>query len=132
MYEFKQLLPNAKIVGFDYSKYAIDNAKQEIKENLFQHNAQEKYPFEDDEFDLVISLNTLHNLKINELKTALKETQRVAKEGYIVVEAYKNEAELFNLECWALTCESFFRPGEWVWMYDEWGYSGDYEFIYFE
>jgi len=49
-----------------------------------------------------------------------------------MVEAYRNEAELFNLECWALTCESFFRPDEWTWMYEEWGYNGNYEFIYFE
>ena len=49
-----------------------------------------------------------------------------------MVEAYRDETELFNLQCWALTCESFFRPDEWIWMYNEWGYNGDYEFIYFE
>ena len=45
---------------------------------------------------------------------------------------YKNEKELSNLQCWALTCESFFDSEEWVWLYDHVGYSGDYEFIYFE
>ena len=25
-----------------------------------------------------------------------------------MVESYRNEKELFNLQCWALTCESFF------------------------
>ncbi len=132
LYELKQLLPYATIVGFDYSQYAIDNAKDEVKKYLFKHNAQDVYPFEDDEFDLVISLTTLHNLKIYDLKKALQECQRVGKNKYILVEAYRDEAELFNLECWALTCESFFRPDEWTWMFSEWGYSGDYEFIYFE
>lgn len=132
LYELKQLLPNAVIVGFDASEYAIENAKEEIKENLFIHKAQEIYPFGDDEFDLVISLTTLHNLKIYELKNAVQEIQRVSKNSYIMVEAYRNDTELFNLECWALTCESFFRPDEWIWMYKEWGYMGDYEFIYFE
>ena len=132
LYELKQLLPNAKVVGFDSSKYALQNAKEEIKDNLFLHNAQDIYPFGDDEFDLVISLTTLHNLKIYDLKRAVQEIERVGKNKYIMVEAYKNEAELFNLECWALTCESFFRPDEWIWLYNEWGYSGDYEFIYFE
>jgi len=132
LYELKQLLPNATVVGFDSSSYALKNAKPEIKEYLFKHNVQDNYPFEDDEFDLVISLTTLHNLKIYDLKKAVQECERVGKEKYIMVEAYRDEAELFNLECWALTCESFFRPDEWIWLYDEWGYSGDYEFIYFE
>jgi len=32
----------------------------------------------------------------------------------------------------ALTCESFFNTAEWIWIYSHFGYSGDYEFIYFE
>lgn len=132
LYELKQLLPNAVISGFDSSKYAINNAKEEIQEYLFEHKAQDLYPFENNEFDLVISLTTLHNLKIYDLKTAVSEIQRVGKNAYIMVESYRNEAELFNLECWALTCESFFEPEEWTWLYNEFGYTGDYEFIYFE
>lgn len=132
LYELKQLLPNSQVVGLDSSKYAISNAKDEIKDKLFVHKAEDKYPFKDQEFDLVISLTTLHNLKIYDLKKAVQEIQRVGKEKYILVEAYRDEAELFNLECWALTCESFFRPDEWIWLYREWGYDGDYEFIYFE
>jgi ubiquinone/menaquinone biosynthesis C-methylase UbiE len=132
IYEIKQLLPNITIAGFDYSQYAIANAKDEIREYLYTHKAEDKYNYKDNEFDLVISLGTLHNLAIFDLKKAVQEMQRVAKDKFIMVEAYRNEAELFNLQCWALTCESFFRPNEWTWMYDEWGYSGDYEFIYFE
>ncbi|WP_373071990.1 class I SAM-dependent methyltransferase [Sulfurimonas sp.] len=132
LYELKQLLPNSTVVGIDSSEYALENAKEEIKDSLTLHKAEDSYPFKDNEFDLLISLTTLHNLKIYDLKKAVQECQRVAKNKYIMVEAYRNEAELFNLECWALTCESFFRPDEWVWMYNEWGYDGDYEFIYFE
>ena len=56
----------------------------------------------------------------------------MGKDKYIVVESYRNVQELFNLQCWALTCEAFFTPEEWVWLYKEFGYTGDYEFIYFE
>jgi ubiquinone/menaquinone biosynthesis C-methylase UbiE len=132
IYELQQLLPNAMIVGFDSSVYGLENAKKEMKEKLFCYKAEDIYPFGDNEFDLVISLTTLHNLKIYELKTALQEIERVSKNAYILVEAYRNDTELFNLECWALTCESFFRPDEWTWLYDQFGYTGDYEFIYFE
>jgi hypothetical protein len=58
--------------------------------------------------------------------------QRVARQGYIAVESYRNPEELYNLQCWALTCESFLRPDEWVWLFGQAGYTGDYEFAYFE
>lgn len=132
LYELKQLLPQISIQGFDISAYAIENAKEEIKEHLFIHRAQDVYPYANQAFDLVISLGALHNLKIYDLKKALCEIERVGKEKFVMVEAYRNDTELFNLECWALTCESFFRPDEWVWLYEEFGYNGDYEFIYFE
>ena len=96
------------------------------------HKAEKPIPFSDKEFDLVFSLNTLHNLKIYELETALKEMQRVGKNGYLCLESFRNDQELFNLECWALTCQSFYTPDEWEWIYKHFGYSGDYEFIYFE
>jgi ubiquinone/menaquinone biosynthesis C-methylase UbiE len=132
LYEFKKLLPQATIKGFDISSYAVENAKEEIKEKLFVHKAQNPYPFEDNEFDLVLSITTLHNLGINELKPAFQEVERVGKNKYIVVESFKNDLELFNVQCWSLTCESFFRPEGWIWLFDEFGYTGDYEFIFFE
>tara|TARA_B100000686_G_C16575113_1_gene855047 strand:- start:39 stop:704 length:666 start_codon:yes stop_codon:yes gene_type:complete len=132
LYEMKLLLPGLNITGFDISKYGLDQAKEEIKKNLFVHRAQEVYPFKNKQFDLVISLGCLHNLKVFELEKALKEIERVGKKGYIMLESFRNEKELFNLQCWALTCESFFNEKEWVWIYDHFGYTGDYEFIYFE
>jgi ubiquinone/menaquinone biosynthesis C-methylase UbiE len=132
LFEFKKLLPNCEIAGFDISEYAIDNSKEEIKEKLFVHKAQDPYQFKDKEFDLVISITTLHNLPINDLKFALQEVERVGKNKYVVVESYRNEEELFSLECWALTAESFFSIKEWEWLFNEFEYTGDYEFVYFE
>lgn len=132
LYEIKKLLPEAHIAGFDISEYAIKNSKEEVREKLFVHKAENRYSFGDKEFDLVYSISTLHNLKIFDLKNALKEIERVGKNKYVLVEGYRNEEELYNLQCWALTCEAFFRPEEWIWLFDEFGYAGDYEFIYFE
>ena len=132
LYEFKKLLSKCTIVGFDISEYAIENAKQEIKGNLFVHKAQDPYKFGGKEFDLIISITTLHNLIMPDLYDALKEIERAGKNKYIVVESYRNEEELFNLQCWALTAEAFFSPEEWAWLYKQFGYTGDYEFIYFE
>jgi len=132
LYEIKKLLPDARIAGFDISKHGIADAKEEIRDNLFLHKAQDPYPYKDSEFDLVISLGTLHNLRIFDLQKALREIERIGKNKYIMVESFRNELELFNLECWALTAQAFLDFDEWVWLYQHFGYTGDYEFIYFE
>jgi ubiquinone/menaquinone biosynthesis C-methylase UbiE len=132
LHELERLLPGAEVTGFDVSQYAVAQAKEEVRDRLFVHKAQDPYPFPEQHFDLAISVGCFHNLRLFELKTALAEMQRVARNKYIVVESYRNEAELFNLQCWALTCESFFDAAEWIWLFDHFGYTGDYEFIYFE
>jgi SAM-dependent methyltransferase len=130
--ELQLLLPDAELVGFDISKHGIGDAPEEIREHLMLYRAQDSYPYGDDHFDLVISMGCLHNLRVFELKTALAEVERVGRQKYVMLESYRSEAELFNLQCWALTCESFFDMAEWIWLYEHFGYSGDYEFIFFE
>ena len=131
LFEIKKILPNIYIEGFDKSKYAIQNSHPEVKQNLFIHSAEKRYPFKDKKFDLAISMGCFHNLEIKDLKFALNEIQRVSNRSYLMVESYRNEKELFNLQCWALTCESFFSKKEWKWIFKEFKYNGFYEFIYF-
>jgi SAM-dependent methyltransferase len=132
LHEFKQLLPAAEVRGLDISRYGIEQALESVRSQLIRRRAQDPYPWPDQSFDLVVSLGCLHNLRMFDLKAALSEIERVGKHKYVMVESYRNEQELFNLQCWALTAESFFEPAEWVWLYEQFGYTGDYEFIYFE
>lgn len=132
LYEMQLIEPGLELVGFDISKHGLASKHPEFKGKLFRHRAQDPFPFGDKAFDLVLSITTLHNLKVFELETALKEIQRVGRQGYIMLESYRNELEQFNLQCWALTCEAFFDTSAWIWLYQHFGYTGDYEFIYFE
>ena len=132
LFELKLLLPGLRVAGLDISEHGLADAPKEIKDSLIKQRAQDNYPFENNEFDLVISLGCFHNLRVFDLEKALAETERVGKQGYVMLESYRNELELFNLQCWALTCESFFDHEEWPWIYEKFGYTGDYEFIYFE
>ena len=132
LYEIQLLQPGVEIHGFDISQYGLENTHPDLKAKLFIHRAQETFPFQDNFFDLVISLGTLHNLHIFELEVAVSEIERVGKQGYIMVESFRNELEMFNLECWALTAESLMDVDEWKWIYDRFGFTGDYEFIFFE
>ena len=132
LYEMKKILPDLQIAGFDISHHGLAEARDEVKPHLFRYRAQDRYPYGDKSFDLVISLGCFHNLRLFELQTALGEVQRVGKNAYVMLEAYRNELEQFNLECWALTAEQLLHTSEWIWLYQHLGYAGDYEFIYFE
>ena len=77
--DIKETFPTIEVWGVDISKYAVNHIDEKIKSNVFIANAKE-LPFESNYFDLVISINSLHNiLNVNETITALSEIQRVSK-----------------------------------------------------
>jgi len=132
LYDVKSVLSQVEIRGIDISSYAIENSKEEVRPFLDLGPAH-KLPYSDNYFDLVISINTLHNLYIHDLEKALQEIERVSKgNSYVVVESYRDENEKANLLYWQLTCECFYRPEEWKWLFNKFGYNGDYSFIFFE
>ncbi|MBT7897757.1 MAG: class I SAM-dependent methyltransferase, partial [Rhodospirillales bacterium] len=133
LYEFTQVIPGCEIVGIDISHHGIENAKEEVKPFL-QIGSAESLPFEEGSFDFVFTINTLHNLYVNELWAALTEIERVGKgdKKHIIIEAYRNEREKVNLMYWQLTCRAFHTPQEWEWLFQKTGYSGDYSYITFE
>ncbi len=132
LYEFTQVVPGIEVTGIDISEYALEHAKEEIRDRLEKGNAV-RLPFDDNSFDLVISLTTLHNLKIFDLKKAVQEIERASKgNSYIMVESFRNDKEEVNMLYWQLTCASYYAVDEWEWLYKEWGYTGDYSFIFFE
>ena len=133
LYEFTQVLPGCEVFGIDISEYGVANAKEEVRDRLRVGNAN-SLPYETDQFDFVYSINTLHNLYIQDLWRSLEEIERVGKgpKKHITIEAYRNEREKANLMYWQLTCRAFHTPEEWEWLFDRTGYSGDYGYITFE
>ncbi|UPY36820.1 methyltransferase domain-containing protein [Sediminicoccus sp. KRV36] len=132
LHDFKEALPGLEVVGIDISPYAIEHTMESVKP-FCQVGSATKLPWPDDHFDLVISITTLHNLYNYDLNAALKEIERVSRGGkYICVEGYRNEREKMNLMYWQLTCRIFHTPEEWDFTFAQAGYTGDYEFIYFE
>lgn len=132
LFDLTQVVPGIEVTGIDISRYAIDHAKEEVKDRLLIGNARE-LPFLDASFDLVYSINTLHNLSCFDMEQALREIQRVGrKHRYLCVESFRNEEEKVNLLYWQLTCACFFSPEEWQTWFERAGYTGDHSFIYFE
>lgn len=129
LYELQQLIPGLHLEGIDRSQYAIANKHPDLKGQTYcariQHAAYVGG------YDLMVSLGTLHNLTLSELWVTLPMLQKAARQGYIMVESFRDEAEWFNLTAWCLTAESLMRPEDWKFLYDKCGYKGDYEFIFF-
>ncbi|MEN2675581.1 class I SAM-dependent methyltransferase [Herbaspirillum huttiense] len=131
LYEMSLLVPGLEIHGIDISPYALEHAKEEIRDRLLLGNAT-SLPFPDQYFDFVFSITTLHNLHNYDLDKALREMERVGKQKYVCVESYRNETEKANLLYWQVTCEAFCTPQEWDWWFRQTGYTGDHSLIYFE
>lgn len=132
LHDFTEALPGIEAHGLEVSSYAIEHTMESVKDNIVLGNAK-TLPYPDDHFDLVISINTLHNLYNYELNSAFREIARVSKgKSYICVEGYRNEREKVNLMYWQLTCRAFHTPEEWEFWFKQTDYTGDHEFIFFE
>lgn len=126
VYDFTQLIPGIDVQGVDISEYAIETAKDEIKDRVQVANAT-NLPFADNSFDLVISVNTVHNLDGNELDNSFREIERVSKgNSFITVDAYSTDEEKEAMMAWNLTAKTIKSADEWISYFDQVGYTGDY------
>jgi SAM-dependent methyltransferase len=126
LYDLKQILPNVSIKGVDISEYAIENSKVEVKEFL-QVGSATNLPFDNDSFDFVISVNTVHNLNRDDCAVSLQEIERVSRgNSFITVDAYRNDEERARMEAWNLTALTMMAVDEWKSFFLEVGYTGDF------
>lgn len=125
---------NLDLHGLDISRYAKKNSLIPNKNNflIFDLEKKIKLPYQDNYFDLIISSGTLHNLSLESLIFNLKEINRISKKSIIMVESYRNDTELFNLQCWALTCKSFLSIPDWKFLIKKYSPKSILEFIFFE
>jgi len=126
LYDFRELVPGIQVAGIDVSEYAILQSKEEVKPYLKVADAR-ALPYLDHSFDLVVSINTIHNLEQKELVQALKEIERVSKgRSFITVDAYRTDEEKELMLNWNLTAKTILHVEEWKKLFHETGYTGDY------
>lgn len=132
LHDLRRAVPHASVAGLDISAYALEHALEDVSSRLVRGTAGH-LPFADKSFDLVVSINTLHNLRVVELDSAFREIERVGRGAkYVVVDTFRSEREKVNLMYWQLTCQCFHTPEDWQWWFDRTGYSGDHSFVSFE
>lgn len=126
LHDLAELIPGITVKGVDISRYAIENAIDDIKPHVQVADATH-LPFADKSFDLVISINTVHNLKREECGKALCEIERVSRgKSFITVDAYRNDEERGRMYAWNLTAKTIMSVDEWKQFFEEVGYTGDY------
>jgi ubiquinone/menaquinone biosynthesis C-methylase UbiE len=126
MHDMSQLIPGITVKGTDISRYAIDNVIETMRPHVQVANAT-SLPFTDKSFDIVISINTIHNLDRAGCAQALREIERVARRGsFITVDAYRNNEEKERMYAWNLTAKTIMSVDEWIAFFEEVGYNGDY------
>ena len=126
LYDFRQLMPDARLTGVDVSEYAVANALEAMRPYIRTGNAV-SLEFPDQSFDLVLAINTIHNLPYDECKRSLQEIQRVSRRNaFVMVDAYRTEAERKAMLAWVLTAQTMLHVEDWLKLFAEAGYTGDY------
>lgn len=126
LYDFKRLFPEINIYGIDISQYAIDNCHAAVKNNVKVGDAK-NLEFDDNFFDLVISINTVHNLDLDDCINSIKEISRVSKaNSFITVDAYNTDEEKERMYKWNLTAKTIMSVDDWKNTFKKIGYNGDY------
>ena len=124
--DFAEAIPGMTVAGIDVSDYAIANAVEGM-EHFVQVADARDLPFEDDSFDLVVSINTIHNFERDEVVQSLREMQRVSRKySFVVLDAYRDEEESKRIEAWNLTALTVLSTDGWIELFAEAGYEGDY------
>lgn len=126
LHDFKAAMPDLTVAGIDLSSYAIERAMEDMKPFVRVGNAKQ-LPFADKSFDLVISINTVHNLPLAECKQALREIQRVSRRNaFVTMDAWRSDVERDSMLAWNLTALTYMHVDDWKTLFDEVGYRGDY------
>ena len=126
LHDLQEEIVGIQVFGVDVSDYAISNAMETVRNNVQVANAKE-LPFDDNSFDVVISINTIHNLEISDCARAIEEIERVSKgKSFITVDAYRNATEKNRMLDWNLTAKTILSVDEWKNLFLEVGYTGDY------
>ncbi|MDO8517083.1 MAG: class I SAM-dependent methyltransferase [Nanoarchaeota archaeon] len=114
-----------------------DNLEESAKRKIIPHIIQgsvEKLPWIDNSFDVVLSVDTIHNLPLNECEESIKEIMRVCRPNgnmFIKVDAYRNNEEKERMNNWVLTAKTAMSVENWLKFFEKIGYDGDYSWTTF-
>jgi len=126
LHDLRQVVPGVRVAGVDISEYAVIHAMDDVRRFLIVGSA-DALPFPDAAFDLVVSINTAHNLEHPRCVEAIREMERVSRSHkYLQVDSYLDDEQREKFARWQLTALTHFDPEGWRRLFAEAGYTGEY------
>ena len=121
LHDLRRVVGGVRVAGLDISAYALAQAMDDVRPFLARGSA-ERLPFADKAFDLVVSINTLHNLNRADCIRALGEIERVSRRHrYVQVDSWLDETQREKFERWQLTALTYSDPEGWRRLFREAG-----------
>jgi SAM-dependent methyltransferase len=128
MHDLKEALPGIRIKGVENHSYPIEIAMESVKNDII-FSPYEKLPFKDNEFDFVLAFASIYMLNFGGVINALREIQRVGKgKSYVTLGAYDTFQDKELFQEWTLLGTTVLHVNEWLEVFSEIGYTGDYFF----
>jgi SAM-dependent methyltransferase len=126
LHDFRQVVPGIRVFGVEISTYAVNHAMDDVRPFLVTASA-DALPFGNGVFDLVVSINTAHNLERPRCVQAIREMERVSRRfKYVQVDSWLTESQRIAFVRWQLTALTYADPDGWRALFAEAGYTGDY------
>ena len=128
LHDLKKMLPGVQAKGVENHPYPFEQAMATVKNDLILAPYQ-NLPFNDHEFDFVMAFASIYMLNLRDVMGCLREIQRVGKgHSYITLGAYRTDEERRLFLDWTLLGTTVLHVDEWLAVFKETGYTGDYFF----
>jgi ubiquinone/menaquinone biosynthesis C-methylase UbiE len=128
LHDLRIAVPGVQTYGLDISDYALKHTMDDIRPTVARGTAA-SLPYQDATFDVVLCINTIHNLPLDLCKQAIREIERVKRPGgssYIQVDSWLSAKQRDDFVNWVLTAQTYFDPAGWQALFADVGYTGDY------
>ena len=129
VHDLKKLVPGISCTGIEDHLYPIKKCKKEVKKFIKYSNFT-KLPFKKNSFDCIIAISSIYTYNFGDLIKIFNEIKRVSKNNKILITlaSYENIKDLEKLLNWTTLSTVILKKKDWMKLFKEVGYKGDYFF----
>ena len=127
LYEFFKL--KMDVVGYDISRYAVDNCIEELKEMIFLGRVNDINE-NDNIYDLAIAKEVLSHMAIDDILFTINKLQNISKNIYLVLQTVSEKKKANDMQSWDCTYKTMMIKKDWEKVLSSCGFHGDYQFNY--
>ena len=127
LYEFFRL--KMDVIGYDISRYAVDNCKEELKEMIFLGGVCDINE-SDRIYDLAIAKEVLSHMAIDDILFTINKLQNISKNIYLLLQTVSEKKKASDMQSWDSTYKTMMTKKNWEKVLSSCSFHGDYQFNY--